>query len=154
MEGQGIESIVDARKKAAIPFRLQKGASHLGRLYREGQRCPSSWSRVCPCQTPNDFCLVKRQWIQLLEEYYNGPPFGLSGNEPFYVIESMTVSQFRATGLTALVDVPHADTPIRVGVRGTTWKTLVDLAELQDDDAVLAVAVDAVLKLQKAEGLS
>jgi hypothetical protein len=104
--------------------------------------------------TPNDFCLVKRQWVELLEEYYNGPPFGLSGNEPFYVIESMTVSQFRATGLTALVDVPTAETPIRVGVRGTTWKTLVDLAALQDDDAVLAVAVDAVLKIQKSEGLS
>lgn len=154
MEGQEIGSIVAARKKAAIPFRLQKGASHLGRLYREGQRCPSSWSRVCPCSTPNDFCLVKRQWIQLLEEYYDGPPFGLSGNESFYVIESMTVSQFRAVGLTALVEVPCSQIPIRVGVRGTTWKTIVDLAELQDDDAVLAVAVDAVIKIQKSEGLS
>jgi hypothetical protein len=154
MESQETGSIVVARRKAAIPFRLQKGASHLGRLYREGQRCPSSWLRACLCQTPNDFCLVKRQWIQLLEEYHDGPPFGLSGNEPFYLIESMTVSQFRATGLTALVEVPHADTPIRVGVRGTTWKTIVDLAELQDDDAVLAVAVDAVIKIQKVEGLS
>lgn len=154
MENQGTESIVDARRLAAIPSRLSRGASHLGRLYREGQRCPSAWSRICPCSTPNDFCLVKRQWIQLLEEYYDGPPFGLGGNELFYVIEAMTVSQFRATGLTALVQVARDLPPIRVGVRGTTWKTLVDLAALQDDDAVLAVAVDAVLKIQKSEGLS
>lgn len=153
MESQGIESIVDARRKAAIPFRLQKGASHLGRLYREGQRCPSAWSRICPCSTPNDFCLVKRQWIQLLEEYYNGPPFGLTGNEFFYVIESMTISQFRAAGLTASVEIPGASRPIKFGTKGTTWKTLLDLAALQDDDAVLAVGIDAVIKLQKAEGL-
>jgi hypothetical protein len=145
---------VEAAKKSALPSRLLKGAGLLGQLWKEGVRCVSLWSRICPCDPKTNFCEVKRKWISLAEEYYNGPPFGLSGNEPFYVIESMTVSQFRATGLTALVDVPHASTPIRVGVRGTTWKTLVDLAALQDDDVVLAVAVDAVIKLQKAEGLS
>jgi hypothetical protein len=142
---------VEAAKKSALPSRLLKGAGLLGQLWRDGTRCVSMWSRVCPCSPQNDFCQVKLKWIKLLEEYYDGIPFGLSGNEPFYVIEAMKVSQFRATGLTALVDVPHASTPIRVGVRGTTWKTLVDLAELQDDDAVLAVAIDAVLKLQKWE---
>lgn len=154
MESQGAGSIVEARRRAAIPFRLSRGASHLGRLWREKVRCVSLWSRICPCEVPNDFCLVKRQWIELLEDYYEGQPFGLTGNEQFYLIEAMTVSQFKSLGLTALVDVPTAETPIRVGVRGTTWKTLVDLAALQDDDAVLAVAVDAVLKIQKSEGLS
>jgi hypothetical protein len=40
---------------------------------------------------------------------------------------------------------------VRVGHRGTTWRTLADLADLQDDDAALAVAVDAVIKLQRAD---
>ena len=102
---------------------------------------------------PTGFCLAKKKWIGLVEEYYGGMPFGLSGYEPFYVIEAMTVSQFRQSGLTATVEVPYSTvrTTIRVGSQGTTWKTLVDLADLQDDDAALAVGVDAVVKLQKAE---
>jgi hypothetical protein len=145
---------VEAAKKSALPSRLLKGASLLGQLWKDGVRCVSLWSRVCPCEPKTSFCEVKRKWIALAEEYYEGPPHGLSGSEPFYVVEAMTVSQFRAAGLTALVEVPCSQVPIRVGIRGTTWKTIVDLAELQDDDAVLAVAVDAVIKIQKAEGLS
>lgn len=144
---------VEAAKKSAIPSRLLRGAEVLGRLWRAGQRCLSGWARICPCPNPTEFCQVKVKWIGLSDEYYGGPPFGLAGHEPFYVIEAMTVSQWRASGLTAVVEVPGGE-KIRVGVRGTTWKTLVDLAALQDDDAVLAVAVDAVVKLQKSEGLA
>jgi hypothetical protein len=140
---------IEAAKKSALPSRLRLGAEHLGRLYREGQRCVSGWSRICPCFNPTPFCLVKKKWVALSDEYYGGPPFGLTSYENFYVIEAMTVSQFHATKLTALVEVPGGT--IRVGIRGTTWKTLVDLADLQDDDAALAIGVDAVIKLQKAE---
>jgi len=139
-----LERVLEVQKQNLFP-RLGKGAGILGELYREGQRCLSGWSRICPCPEPTGFGLV--------EEYYGGMPFGLSGYEPFYVIEAMTVSQFRQSGLTATVEVPYSTvrTTIRVGSQGTTWKTLVDLADLQDDDAALAVGVDAVVKLQKAE---
>jgi hypothetical protein len=149
MESKGHSSRIAEIEKSALPGRLLKGATNLGTTWRAGQRCLSDWSRICPCVAPTDFCQVKRKWIALAEEFYGAPPHGLSGNEPFYVIEAMTLSQFRATGLTALIELPGAAMPIRVGSRGTTWKTILDLAELQDDDAVLAVAVDAVLKLQK-----
>jgi hypothetical protein len=149
--------------KAAIPGRLLKGATNLGEAWRAGQRCLSGFSRICPCPTPTEFCQIKRKWIVLAEEYYGGPPFGLTGNELFYVVEAMTVSQFKATKLTAIVQLPIetvvqgneagvvSSTVVRVGHRGTTWRTLADLADLQDDDAALAVAVDAVIKLQRAD---
>lgn len=142
---------IEAAKKSALPSRLLRGAEILGRLYRGGQRCLSGWARICPCPTPTEFCQAKVKWVGVADEYYGGPPFGLAGHEPYYVIEAMLVSQFRATGLTVLVEVPGGTAPIRVGVRGTTWKTIADLAALQDDDAALAVGVDAVIKLQKAE---
>jgi hypothetical protein len=147
-------------ERSALPSRLLKGAENLGAAWRDGQRCLSGFSRICPCSQPTDFCQIKRKWIALAEEYYGGPPFGLGGNEPFYIVEAMTVSQFKATKLTAIVEVPAGvvtdtevglRTQIRVGYLGTTWRTLADLADLQDDDAVLAVAVDAVVKLQKAD---
>lgn len=145
------EDRIEAVKKSALPGRLLRGAEILGRLWRDGQRCLSGWARICPCPTPTDFCQAKVKWVAINDEYYGGPPFGLAGHEPYYVIEAMKVSQFRATGLTALVELPGAAESLRIGVKGTTWKTLVDLAALQDDDAALAVAVDAVVKLQKAD---
>lgn len=137
-------------EKSAIPGRILKGCKNLGDAYRAGQRCLSSWSRICPCQNPTDFCQIKVKIVRLMDEYYGGPPFGLAGHEPFYVIEAMTASQFKATGLTATVE-PPGGTQIKVGIKGTTWKTIIDLGALQDDDAVLAVAIDAVVKLQKAD---
>lgn len=142
---------VEAAKKGALPGRLLKGAEHLGRLYFEGQSCLSGWSRICPCPTPTDFCQVKVKWVALADELYGGPPHGLAGHEPYYVIEAMTLSQFRASGLTALIELPGVPAPLRVGAQGTLWKTILDLAALQDDDAVLAVAVDAVVKLQRID---
>ena len=153
MESRNSLNRVAEIHRSAIPSRLLKGAENLGTAWRSGQRCLSGFARICPCPTPTEFCQVKLKWIALAEEYYGGMPFGLSGYEPFYVIEAMTVSQFRQSGLTATVEVPYSTvrTTIRVGSQGTTWKTLVDLADLQDDDAALAVGVDAVVKLQKAE---
>lgn len=141
-------------EKSLIPSRLLRGAEILGRLYRAGQRCLSGWARICPCPTPTEFCQAKVKWVGVADEYYGGPPFGLAGHEPYYVIEAMTVSQFKATKLTATVEVPDAiigTATIYVGVRGTTWKTIADLGALQDDDAALAVALDAVVKIQKAD---
>jgi hypothetical protein len=163
MESKSIESRIAEIHRSAIPSRLLKGAENLGTAWRSGQRCLSGFARICPCPTPTEFCQVKLKWIALAEEYYDGMPFGLSGYEPFYVIEAMTVSQFKVTKLTALIQIPVQVSVsekevgviqseiIRVGYRGTTWKTIVDLSDLQDDDVALAVGVDAVVKLQKAE---
>lgn len=141
-------------KKSDTPSRLVKGAENLGVAWRAGQRCLSGFSRICPCANPTDFCQIKLKWIQIAEEYHGGQPFGLSGYEPYYVIEAMTASQLRATRLDVIVELPSTigdGARIRIGPGGSNWKTLLDLAALQDDDATLAVAVDAVVKLQKAD---
>lgn len=134
--------------------RLLKGATNLGAAWRAGQRCLSGFSRICPCANPTDFCQIKLKWIKIAEEYHGGQPFGLSGYEPYYVIEAMTASQLRATRFDVIVELPSTiddGARIRIGPGGSNWKTLLDLAALQDDDAALAVAVDAVVKLQKAD---
>src|SRR5574342_1138932 len=155
MLGIGMKSSADRIseiKKSDPPSRLLKGAENLGAAWRAGQRCLSGLSRICPCQTPTDFCLIKQKWISIAYEYYGGPPFGLSGYEPFYLIEAMTASQLRATRFDVIVELPStvgAGDRIRIGPGGTNWQTLLDLAALQDDDAALSVAIDAVVKLQK-----
>lgn len=141
-------------KRSDTPSRLLKGAENLGVSWRAGQRCLSGFSRICPCPTPTDFCQIKLKWIKIAEEYYGGQPFGLSGYESYFVIEAMTASQLRATRFDVIVELPSAidaGERIRIGPGGTNWQTLLDLAALQDDDAALAVAIDAVVKLQKAD---
>lgn len=144
---------IEAAKKSALPSRLLRGAELLGKFWKAGQRCISEWARICPCQNQTEFCQVKVKWVALADEFYGKPPWGMSGYETFYVVEAMTVSQWRASGLTALVQVPGREEFIRVGIRGTTWKTLVDLADLQDDEVALAVGIDAVIKLQEVAAL-
>jgi hypothetical protein len=85
--------------------------------------------------------------VSLYVDYVGGiAPNWLSG--PFGVIEAMTVSQFEATGLTALVEVPGSPVPIKVGSGGTCWQTILDLCTLHqtpDYDA----ALQAVIKIQR-----
>jgi len=141
-------------QRSNTPARLLKGAENLGAAWRAGQRCLSGFSRICPCANPTDFCLIKLKWVQIAEEYYGGQPFGLAGHESYYVIDAMTISQFRATGLTAVVEIPMGPVSgekIYIGPKGTHWGTIANLAQFQDDDAALAVAIDAIVKLQKAD---
>lgn len=153
---------IEAVKRSAIPDRLIKGAEVLGRLWRKGVRCVSLWSGICPCSQKNDFCTAKTKWLGIVREFYGGPPYALpwnfpyvlSGTEGYFLLEAMSRKMFEATGLTIRIARPEDGVPIRIGPRGTNFQTIIDLAALQDDDAVLAVAVDAVIKLQKSEGLS
>lgn len=134
-------------QRAAIPARLRRGAEVLGRLWRAGQRCANSWGNGCLCgPAATDFCAAKLKWLGLLIEFYGGHPWGLLGDEEFYVIEAMTEEQFKASGLTAIVEVQGACRPIRFGARGTSWETLIELGILNGRER--ASAIEAVLLIQ------
>ena len=149
--GEGsIQDIIKARKNSMIPSRLAKGAAVLGRLWQEGVRCVSAWSGVCPCESPNDFCLGKKKWLGLVKELYDGKyPHGLSGAEGFLVLECMTEAMFVASGLTIVRSVPGSQVPIRIGRKGTSFQTILDLESIYESDpAVYNDAVQAVVKIQ------
>jgi len=149
--GEGsIQDIIKARKNSMIPSRLAKGAAVLGRLWQEGVRCVSAWSGVCPCESPNDFCLGKKKWLSLVKELYDGKyPHGLSGAEGFLVLECMSEAMFVASGLTIVRSVPGSQFPIRIGRKGTSFQTILDLESIYESDpAVYNEAVQAVVKIQ------
>lgn len=146
-----IQATIAAKQRAMLPQRLVNGAAVLGRLWRENVRCLGNWSGVCPCQTKTDFCSVKAKWLGLLKEFHGALPYELSGTEGYLVLEAMTVKMFEATGLTILIARPGDRVPLRIGPKGTDFQTIIDLAAI-DDDAVQAVALDAVVKLQEVFG--
>lgn len=116
-------------KKSTIPDRLFNGSTYLGDVWRAGNRCQYGWQGICNCgslSTP--FCDGKMRWVGLLNELHEGWPDGLIGTEEFAVIRAMTVGQFVASKLTALVEIPETKVPIHIGSMGTYWWTLVDLA--------------------------
>jgi hypothetical protein len=136
-------------KKASLPGRLSKGAEILGQFWRDKVRCKNGWRQTCSCGSETSrFCEVKAKWLGLLQEFHGGWPYDLVGNEEYFVIEAMTVRQFEASGLTALVQVPGARKPLRIGPKGTQWRTLIDLACLPEGDD-LASGLEAVMKLQE-----
>lgn len=144
-----IQETIDAKKKAMIPSRLVRGAEVLGRLWREGNRCVSEWSGVCPCDPKKDFCVAKRKWLDLVLELNGGKyPHGLSGNEGFLVLECMDQAAFDASELTILKTVPGARSPIRVGRNGTCLQTMLDLAALEGTDDY-AAALETVIRIQE-----
>lgn len=147
-----IQETVAAKQRSMIPSRLVKGAEVLGRLWRDGVRCVSQWSGVCPCATPNDFCLSKKKWLALVREYNGGQyPAGLSGAEGFLVLECMTEAMLTASGLTIVKEVPGARSPIRFGRNGTCLQTLLDLQALEGTPEY-GEAVEAVVKIQEVFG--
>lgn len=133
----------------ALEDRLRKGAAFIGAQWTAGVRCASGWSGACSCgPSENAFCRGKVRWVSLLIERHGGWPYGVAATDPFAVIEAMTVSMFKASGLTARVQVPGASTQWRIGKNGTEWQTLIDLAAVdpgEDRDS----AVQAVDLIQK-----
>lgn len=135
-------------KKSAIGLRLDRGAEILGRLWRDGVRCASGWRASCACKpAETDFCRAKMKWVALYIEHV-GPENSswLAFNEPYGVVETMSVRQALATGLTFLVKNDMTPKPIKIGPKGTNWKTLVDLAQLDGDDLEQGIA--AVFMIQ------
>lgn len=120
---------VQEMKKELLPDRLLEGAGYLGDVWRSGKPCQYGWSGICNCGSlATPFCIGKMRWVGLLTELHDGWPDGLTGKEDFAVIRAMTLSQFAATKLTALVEIPETKVPIHIGYQGTYWWTLVDLA--------------------------
>ena len=134
-------------QRQVLSNRLVRGAETLGSFRRRGLFCSNGWRATCQCEPQSDFCLAKLRWVNLYVEFQGEVDANL-GTE-FGVIEAMTVRQWHATKLTALVEVPYSKKPIRVGPRGTTWKTIVDLSALQGTSDY-EPALQAVLKLQGA----
>lgn len=133
----------------ALEDRLRKGAAFIGAQWRAGVRCASGWSGVCSCgPATNAFCRGKMRWVEILLERHKSWPYGVVPTDPFAVIEAMTVSMFKASGLTALVSAPGASAPWRVGEGGTEWQTIADLGAIEPGEA-LDQAVRAVDLIQK-----
>lgn len=144
-----IQDTIAAKQKVMIPARLVKGAAILGQLWRDGVRCRSEWSGVCPCAEPNDFCRSKAKWLGFVREFNDGKyPAGLTGTEGFLVLECMTEEALMASGITILKAVPGARVPIRVGRNGTCLQTILDLAALEGT-AEYDEAVEAVVRIQE-----
>lgn len=132
-------------QQRALSRRIGMGSAYLGTAWRNGHRCGGGWTGHCGCDAPTPFCQGKLRWVGLLLELHDGQwPYGLTGDEPFAIIEAMTVDQFEASGLTALVEAPGASRPLRIPPGGTlleyagknekkywlrsSWWMIVDLA--------------------------
>lgn len=136
-------------QKAAIPGRLRKGAEILGRLWRESRR-HCDWSANCGCGTAaQEFCQAKLKWFSLFQETHPGCDFSAVSSCPWFLVEVMVVDGYWSeTGLTASIQMPGAEQPIKVGPKGTTPDTIFELASLPEHDR--AAALQAVVKIQAA----
>lgn len=148
MSNLSILERVQLARRAGLHSRLLRGAGAIGQIRRLGIFCTGEWSRECPCSPRSDFCDAKALWLELVEDLHGGPPWGLSGDEPFYLVEAMTVKQWAATGLTIRILPPTGNEVILVGSKGAGWETITTLGALygtQDYPEVLA----SVLAIQK-----
>ncbi len=144
-----VHDTIAAKQKAMIPTRLVRGAEILGRLWREGVRCRSEWTGICPCDPKNDFCTAKRRWLDLVLELHGGKyPNDISPNEGFLVLECMNQAALDASGLTILKALPGARVPIRVGRKGTCLQTILDLQSLQGTPDY-EVGLECVIRIQE-----
>ena len=140
---------IEKARRAGLSSRLMKGAAAIGELRRMGLFCSGEWSGTCPCNPRSDFCDAKLRWLGLVEDLHGGPPWGLTGFEKFYLFEAMTIGQWAATGLNARILPPTGNDSIRIGPRGTDWKTFTQLRDVygtQEYPELLA----SVVKIQKA----
>ncbi len=137
-------------KRAGLKARLLKGAAFLGEGWKAGQRCKNGWTGTCTCGAEaTSFCKDKQQWVKLLLEYHAGWPYELTGFEDFAIIEAMrSVSQFEASGLTARVELPGVETPLRIGKGGAEWTVILEFALIPPGEE-RDEAISAVQKIQK-----
>ncbi len=144
-----VHDTIAAKQRAMIPTRLVRGAEILGRLWREGIRCRSEWSGICPCEPQNDFCRAKRRWLDLVMELHDGKyPNDVSANEGFLVLECMDQASLDASGLTILKALPGSRVPIRVGRNGTCLQTILDLQSLQGTPDY-EIGLECVIRIQE-----
>lgn len=104
-----------AVKDLPLAERLVRGASVMGRLWREGKKCERIWAFDCNCDEAKktDFCKAKAQWTKLYLE--GGREIDFGGD--FGIIEAMTSGELNASGLTLTLDVPEIG-KVKVGPKG------------------------------------
>jgi len=139
---------IEEVRRSGLKSRLLRGSAILGKLWHEGVRCKAGWSMKCPCgDGETEFCGAKGKWIGILRDYHRDSwPYGLTGSEPFFVVEAMTASMFDASGMTIRIETPEG-AELRVGPKGTDWKTIFKLTELQGT-ADYQEAIEAVVAIQ------
>jgi hypothetical protein len=149
------DETAEAWRRGNLRSRLLRGAKVLGELWRSGARCAAEWSAVCPCDPQGIFCKAKERWVKIYGELHGQEEVAWLRRDGgrFGLLLAMTVRQCEATGLTLLVEVPGGKEPIRVGAKGTSWETLLDLAALRSTPDYND-ALGAVLKIQLSERLS
>jgi hypothetical protein len=138
---------VEEIRKGALPGRLTVGAGHLGRFWKAGIRCAAGWRGSCQCDPQTSFCKAKLKWIEILKELHGGLPYGMTGAEEYFVIESMTLSMIEASGLTVIVEVPGARKTIKFGGKSEAWALLPELAAMDPDD--VPGVLEAVVLMQE-----
>lgn len=127
---------VAEEQKAILHARLVKGAGILGTLWRDGIRCISAWSVICPCFVRNHFCTSKLKWLGLLKELHGGRyPHDLAGHEGFLILECMDADMFKASGLQVLKTALGARATIRIHRNESFFQTALDLAAVEVRDA-------------------
>lgn len=140
--------MITEEQKAVLHGRLVKGAGILGTLWRDGIRCISAWSGICPCSVRNGFCTSKIKWLALLKELYDGWfPYDLAGYEGFLVLECMDVAMFDASGLQILKTAPGARAPIRIHRNESHFQAALDLAIAEVRDAEVPGSVVRVQEI-------
>lgn len=139
---------IEELRRGGIKDRLAKGARIMIDLWRSGVRCGNGWKKDCVCPVKNEFCLSKNKWVGLLAEHHAGIPYGLTGEEPFFIIEAMTPRLIQASGMVVLVEVPGARKPIKFGGKVESWDLLPELG-VMDPDNVPALLETVVVMQEK-----
>jgi hypothetical protein len=138
---------IEELRRGGIKDRLARGAGILADLWRQGIRCGNGWKKDCVCPAKNEFCAAKNKWVGLLVDHHAAVPYGLTGAEDFFVIEAMTPTMIKASGLVVLVEVPGARKPLKLGGDVQTWDIFPEL-EVMDPDNVPGF-LETVVRLQE-----
>lgn len=138
---------METEAPAPVKARLLNGARLLGKLWAQaGPKCAWGWE-PCPHSPRPRFCEAKIQWIRLAQSA------GKELHTDRTLIESMSIEEFDASGLTIVVTIPGLqaivcsrgaggagcetiDTPdrnVRVGAKGVT--SMKEFARLAGDPA-------------------
>lgn len=140
--------MITEAQKATLHARLVKGSGILGTFWRDGIRCISAWSAICPCYVRNHFCTSKLKWLGLLKEFHDGGyPGDLLGHEGFLILECMDVSMFEASCLKLLKTALGARALIHISRNESHFQTVLDLAPVEERDAEVPGAVVRVQEI-------
>jgi len=163
--------MIERARREGIPPRLVRGAKMLGESWRGGGRCALGWSALCSCPAPSEFCELKSSWVELVLDHagLNREAFDtvatLDPEDAAWVILSMSIREFKASGITIVVrspewirrtyreirtdDAPSELEDLLFGSQGTkldlTWPSLLEAIATADnaEDATTAWLVTA-----------